>query len=76
MSEFNIGDYIEVGMGDNIYDEDGWSYFFRIDLEGYNELDIFNLFIEEGNVLYIEVVEDEGAILFAGDKKLSDFLSK
>ena len=73
MLEFNIGDYIEVGMGDSVYDEDGWSYYFKMDLEGYNELDVTNLFSEKGNVLYVEVVEDEGAILFAGDKKFSDF---
>ena len=38
MIEFKIGDYIEVGMGDSVYDENGWSYYFKMDIEGYNEL--------------------------------------
>lgn len=74
MEEFKIGDYIEVGFGESRYDEDGFSYFFRMDREGYNEYDIANIFDDVENVLYIEKVEDESAIIFAGESKFSDFL--
>ena len=74
MIEFKIGDYIEVGMGDSVYDENGWSYYFKMDIEGYNELEISEIFEEKGNVLYVNKIEDEDAINFAGDKKFSHFL--
>ena len=76
MTNFNIGEYIEVHIGDGSYDDEGYSYFFKMDLEGYDEMDIVNVFIKEGNVQYVEVVDDESAISWAGDNKFSDFLNK
>lgn len=74
MLEFKLGDYIEVGMGDSIHDEDGWSYFFKMDREGYSEFSVAEIFDNKGNVLYVHKVEDEDAINFAGESKFSDFL--
>lgn len=74
MVEFKKGDYVEVGIGDNVYDENGCSYYFKVDRNGYDEEDIFAIFEERGNVLYVNEVDDEDAINFAGDSKLSDFL--
>lgn len=74
MKEFKIGDFVEVGFGESVYDEDGFSYFFKMDKEGYNELDVVDFFSDTENVLYVQKVEDESAIIFAGSSKFSDFL--
>lgn len=74
--EFKLGEYIEVGIGENVYDKDGYSYFFKMDREGYNEFDIEDVFDEKGNVLYVMSVDDESAIRFAGESKFSDFLEE
>lgn len=74
MLEFKIGDYVEVGMGDSVHDKDGWSYYFKMDMDGYNECDIDEIFSNEGNVLYVNKVDDEDSINFAGDAKFSDYL--
>lgn len=74
MVEFKIGDYVEVGIGESVHDEDGHSVYFRVDREGYNELDIVEMFGADENVLYVNLVDDEDAIRFAGDKKLSDYV--
>lgn len=74
MVEFKKGDYVEVGIGNNVYDKNGCSYYFEVDRNGYNEEDIFIIFEERGNVLYVNKVYNESSINFAGDSKLSDFL--
>ena len=74
MEEFKIGDYVEVGFGENRHDNEGFSIYFRMDVEGYNEFDIEEFLESEGNILYVEKVDDESSILFAGDKKFSDYL--
>lgn len=76
MLEFMIGDYVEVGIGESPYDEDGCSYYFQMDKEGYYEFEIMNLFESKGNVLYVNKVNDESAIHFAGETKFSDFLDE
>lgn len=74
MIEFKIGDYVEVGIGDSVHDEDGYSCYFMMDVDGYNESDIMDIFEKEGNVLYVQEVNDESSIIFAGDSKFSDYL--
>lgn len=76
MFEFEIGDYVEVGIGENPQNKEGYSFFFRVDKEGYTEDDIMDIFSDRGNVLYAQEVSDERAIEFAGDSKLSDFLGE
>lgn len=74
MLEFKIGDYVEVGMGDSVHDKDGYSYYFMMDVDGYNESDIMDIFESKGNVLYVQKVNDESSINFAGDSKFSNYL--
>lgn len=74
MLEFKLGEYVEVGIGESPYDEDGYSYYFQMDKEGYCEFEIMQLFESKGNVLYVNKVDDESSIAFAGDMKFSDFL--
>ena len=54
MEEFKIGDYVEVGFGENRHDNEGFSIYFRMDVEGYNEFDIEEFLESEGNILYKE----------------------
>lgn len=76
MLEFKLGDYVEVGIGESPYDEDGFSYYFQMDREGYYDFEIIQLFANKGHVLYVNQVNDEDAIHFAGNKKFSDFLEE
>lgn len=76
MFEFEVGDYVEVGIGENPQDKEGYSFFFRVDKEGYTEDDIMDIFSDRGNVLYAQEVSDKSAIEFAGNSKLSDFLGE
>lgn len=62
MLEYKVGDYIEVGMGDSPYDEDGWSYYFQMDIPDVTEEEIVDLFGKEGNVLYVQVDNDPFAV--------------
>lgn len=74
MVEFKLKDYVEVGIGESVHDEDGFSYYFQMDKEGYYDFEIMKVFEDKGHVLYVNKVDDETAISFAGNKKFSDFL--
>ena len=76
MEEFKVGDYIEVGFGESIYDEDGYSLYFKMDVEGYSEYEVYNTLYGMDNILYINVVDDESAVHFARGAKFSDYLKK
>ena len=76
--EFKIGQYVEVGFGESMDDNDGYSRFFMVDIEGYDGHSIAELFNQRGediNILY--VIEYPGAD--AEDRcegmKLSDYLN-
>lgn len=45
-----------------------------LDLEGYNEFEVAKIFDKKGNVLYVNMVDYESAVMFSEDKKFSDYI--
>ena len=74
VQEVQVGEYFEVGIGESTNDEDGYSYYFQMDLEGYNIDEIISVFEKYGNVLYAIPNNDESTIHFANGAKFSDHL--
>ena len=74
MLEFNLGDYIEVGIGKSIYDKDGIRKYFKMDKEGYNRLSVKDVFKRRWNILYVKKVYDEYSISDEATSNFSDFL--
>lgn len=75
--EFETGQYVEVGFGESVEDEEGYSRFFLVDVEGYDGYSIANLFDQRGeddNVLYVLPYPDRDAKQRCEGMKLSDYL--
>lgn len=74
MLEFNLGDYIEIGIGKSIYDANKIIKYFRMDKEGYSRLSVKEAFKRKWNIIYVKKVYDESTIPCEVDSKFSDFL--
>lgn len=78
--EFEIGEYVEVGFGENLDDDsEGYSRFFFVDIEGYDGDSIAEIFDQRGqddDVLYVLPYPDNDAEERCQGMKLSDYLKQ
>jgi hypothetical protein len=75
MKEFQLNDFVEVGIGESIHDTDGYSVYFKMDVEGITEADVYEAFEDRGNILYVKVSNDTVSRNFAGDETYSNIIN-
>lgn len=75
MRLFKKGQTIEVGIGEDIHDENGHSIYIFIDIEAITENEVENRFPTE-NILYVNAVTDNQSIDWGKDNPISKYFVK
>lgn len=72
--EFLKGDLIEIGVADFEGDEDGYSYYAKVDINSITERQIISLF--NRNVIYVKICDDKQSENLAKENLISTLIKE